>query len=361
MKTIVLHDYFESLEGGGRLSCLLAEGLKTDLGYGFSTKNHPFLQKIEDQVTFRNLRSASALPLWRQLKLSLAFTHKTDFLTDYETVIYSGFYSPLAVKNHPNGQNILYCHTPPRFLYDQKDFYLSQLPPALRPALRAFIRYLQPRYEHAVAKMDRLVANSETVRKRIHHYLQREATIIHPPCMTEHFVWCGQENYYLSTARLDALKNVDKIVQAFLKMPDKQLIVTSGGIQLPKLRRLSEHATNIHFTGWVNDTELARWVGNAIATLYLPRAEDFGMSPVESMAAGKPVIGIAEGGLLETILPGKTGLLLTSPLEIEKICAAVEALTPQAALNMRSACERQAQNFRTELFLQKFKSIIPNF
>lgn len=358
MQVIVLHDYFESLEGGGRLCSLLAQGFDAEIAYGFAQKAHPFLRELS---VHHNLHAYSKIPLWRQFKLSWAFTHQTHFLKHYDTVIYSGFYTPLAISHHPHGRNLFYCHTPPRFIYDQRDFYLSLLPRGLRPALQLFIRYLQPRYEEAVAKMDTIVANSENVRNRIRNYLGQEAVVVYPPCDTKRFVWRGQGNYYLSTGRLDPLKRVDLIIQAFLNMPDKQLVITSGGGELSKLQKLAVHAPNIHFTGWVDEATLASLLGNAIATLYLPKDEDFGMSPIESMAAGKPVIGVAEGGLLETIIPEETGILLHSPLTVETICQAVEIMTPQRTLRMRKPCEEQGRRFQTETFLKNMQALVTSF
>ncbi len=349
MKNIILHDYFESLEGGGRLSSILANELSMDLGYGFASKNHPFIEKLNKY----SLNSHSSVPLWKQLKLARAFSNKTKFLENYETVIYSGFYTPLAIKNHQNGKNILYCHTPPRFIYDQKKFYLARLPAPLRPLLQIFSNYLQPRYESSIKNMDIIIANSVNVSNRIQHYLGKQSTVIYPPCDTERFKWLGQDDYYLSMGRLDPLKRIDLIVQAFLTMPDKKLIIASGGQELQRLKKLANHANNIHFTGWINDQELAKLTGKSIATLYLAKDEDFGMSPVESMAAGKPVIGSAEGGLLETIIPNKTGFLLKP--SVSTICQAVVAMTPKTALDMRNDCEKQAKRFRTDIFLDKMR------
>ncbi|MEZ5672692.1 MAG: glycosyltransferase [Thiotrichaceae bacterium] len=357
MKTIVLHDYFEALEGGGRLCSILARGIEADLGCGFARQSHPFLQDFKNQLI--DLKSYSRIPLWRQFKLARHFAQHTQFLANYDTVIYSGFYTPLAIAQHLEGKNILYCHTPPRFIYDQRDFYLAQLSPPLRPLLQAFIRYLQPRYEAAIAQMDVIITNSTHVRDRIRHYLGKEAQIVHPPCETSHFRWLGQKSYYLSTARLDPLKQVDKIIQAFLTTPDKHLIVASGGSELSKLQQLARNSPHIHFTGWTTEAQLTELMGNAIATLYLPTQEDFGMSPLESMAAGKPVIGLAEGGLLETIVPGKTGILLAEATT-EAIRDAVNLMTPEYALSLRTECEIWAQNFRSELFLQQMQNILVN-
>ncbi len=369
-KSIILHDYFESLEGGGRLSSILAQKLPADIAYGFARPKHPFLNSFEKgkitkkgkitrgNSTQYNLHAHSVIPLWRQFQLARTFAKKTAFLKNYDTVIYSGFYTPLAIDNHPTGRNILYCHTPPRFIYDQRDFYLKQLPFWLRPALQAFINDLQPRYEKAITQMDTIIANSENVRRRIQQYLGKEATIIYPPCDTNRFVWRGQGNYYLSMGRLDPLKRIDLIIQAFLKMPDKRLIITSGGKDLQRLQKQAKNAPHIHFTNWVDETQLATLVGNAIATIYLPKDEDFGMSPLESMAAGKPVIGVVEGGLLETIIPYQTGLLLEPSLNTQAICQAVKMMTPQKALNMQKACETQAQRFQIKLFIRNIQRII---
>jgi glycosyltransferase involved in cell wall biosynthesis len=355
MRHIILHDYFESLDGGGKLSSILAQGLELEIGYGFARPGHAFLPASLRQV---DLGAHSALPLWRQIKLARAFERRTDFLRAYHGVIYSGFYSPLAVARHTNGPNVLYCHTPPRFLYDQRDFYLASLSPPLRPLLRAFIADFQPRYERAVSRMDLLIANSDNVRRRIQRYLGQDAQVIYPPCDTARFTWQGQGDYYLSTARLDPLKRVDTIVRAFLEMPDKRLIVASGGAELARLRRLARNAPNIRFTGWLSEREMHQLVGRAIAILYLPKDEDFGMSPVEAMAAGKPVIGVAEGGLLETVIPGETGLLLKADFSVEDIRAAVEHIEPGRALSMRPACEARAQCFRNELFLARMREIL---
>ena len=175
MNILVLHDYFEALEGGGKLCSLLAQMLPATLGYGFSRPHHPFLNKVSQ---YYDLKSYSRIPLWRQYKLAHYFFHKATSIAHYEAVIYSGFYAPLAVRHHRLGKNILYCHTPPRFIYDQRDFYLAQLPWALRPLLQQFITYLQPRYEAAIEQMDVLIANSYHVQQRINQYLHKEAQVM---------------------------------------------------------------------------------------------------------------------------------------------------------------------------------------
>jgi glycosyltransferase involved in cell wall biosynthesis len=100
------------------------------------------------------------------------------------------------------------------------------------------------------------------------------------------------------------------IVEAFKNMPHRQLVVASGGSELCSLEKLANGAPNIFFTDWVSEQELRRLVGHCKATIYIPRDEDFGRSPVQSLMAGKPVLGVREGGVLETVSHDETGILL---------------------------------------------------
>jgi len=359
-KGIVLHDFFEIKGGGERLVLTLAKGLDFDLCFGFWTKNSydkkPSLKGIRHVY---DLKAQTSIIGWRTIKQMRAFAEKTaSFLPQYDVAIYSGVDAPLAVFNHLKGANVFYCHTPPRFIYDKKEFYLSLYPFPLRWIMHLLIRYIQPRYESAVRKMDLIIANSQNVRTRIKKYLGLDSIVIYPPCNTEKFKFLGQKNYYLSTARVDPLKRVDIIVKSFLKMPDKNLIVISGGSDLPKIKKMAQRASNIRILGWVTEEKLRELMGHCIATIYIPRDEDFGISPVESMAAGKPVIGVKEGGLMETIVDGETGILIPPDPDEEDIIRGVSTLTPKLALSMRRACEERAKLFDRKSFLDQIKEVL---
>jgi glycosyltransferase involved in cell wall biosynthesis len=355
-KTIVLHDSFTFKGGGERLVHTLCQGLNLDLAFGTQSGQSYDIAKLPGKCI--DLKIQSRLWGWRTAKRFYGFRRQTRFLKNYETVIYSGQDAPLAVNNHTEGRNIYYCHTPPRSLYDLKEYRFSSLSPAQTLTHRAYNLCFQPLYESALRKMDVIVANSMNIQKRIQTFLSRDSVVIHPPCDTDNFHWLDQEDYYLSFARLDPLKRVDIIVKAFIQMPDKRLIVASTGPELEKLKKLADGKKNIIFAGPVDDDQLKDLVGNAIATLYIPRDEDFGISPVESMAAGKPVLGVAEGGLLETIVPGETGVLVKANPSPEDIINAIHELNPKRALSMRHACEQQAALFSIDIFLGKMKALI---
>lgn len=355
--SIVLHDYFGVPDGGGRTSLLLAQTLDADLAFGYRVAGHPYFDRPLPMQTI-DLGCSPSIPLLRQIGVARAFAQRTGFLGGYRRALYSGSYAPLAVAQGGADENIAYCHTPPRFVYDQREHFLRQLAAWQRPMLRAFITWFRPRYVQSMRAMDRILCNSEAVRRRIRDYLDLDATIVHPACDTARFRWIGQGDYYLSTGRLDDLKRVDLCVRAFAALPDKKLVVVSGGAQESRLRALAAGADNIELLGEVSEQRLGELMGGAIATLYLAVDEDFGLSPVESMAAGKPVIGVAAGGLLETQVDGETGLLLSADPDVAELVAAVQAMTPARALAMRAACERRAGLFSETVFSERLGVVL---
>ena len=357
-KGIILYDYIAPQGGAERVVIALLKALRgTDLCVGYK---HPggISDAIPPNIRCYPIATPCKVPAWRSLRLSKAFLRKTSFLSRYDWVLYSGTVAPLAVRNHPHGRNLYYCHTIPRFAYDLYDYYLSSLAPWERPIFNCFAAFTRRRYAAAVSKMETIIVNSRNVSRRMETYLRLQSQIVHPPCDVDFFKWLGQDDYYLSTARLEIFKRVDLVVEAFKQMPDKKLVVTSGGQELARLKSLAGNAKNIVFTGWTSEEALRKLVGKAIATIYVPMDEDFGMSPVESMAAGKPVIGVTEGGLLETVLHQKTGLLINANPSPEDLIHAVKQMDAPTARAMRNDCEIQAARFHTRVFTEKMGRII---
>ena len=340
-----------------------------DAIFGFIDRN-TFPEKDYPGSRYRALTSSSSITGWQGIKAMSAFHHKAAFLRDYETVIYSGLYSPVAVQHHPTGCNIYYCHTIPRFIYDLRSYYLQRARAWQKPLLKSMSAYIRPRYEQAVRQMGTVVANSANVRRRLEQFLGlTDVKVIHPPVETGTFTWFGQDDFYLSTARLEPYKRVDLVVRAFMGLPKKRLIVASGGSELKRLQAMSAGSHNIEFIGWCTPEELQQLTGQCIATIYLPVDEDFGMSPVESMAAGKPVIGVAQGGLLETVVDKQTGILI-DPRRLEgnsadAVMSAINAIREAivdmdeySALSMRKACEERAALFSLLVFDRKFSALL---
>ena len=354
---IVLYDFLQVRGGAEQVSIYLSQSFQADLCVGY-TEQGVLDRTGQAALTLLDLNSKSYLYPATLLKTMYAFSRRNLFRHEYDWAIYSGYYAPLAIVNNKARYNFLYCHSIPRFVYDLRDWYLGRSPLWQRWGLRLFMHHVQQRYEAAIDHMDTIIANSKNVAARVRHYLKRDAVVIYPPCNTESFRWLSCGDYYLSLARLEDYKRIDLIIQAFKQMPNKKLVIASSGSAYARLRRLASGADNISFAGWLNQARLQALIGHAIATIYLPVDEDFGISPVESMAAGKPVIGVAEGGLLETVVNGQTGFLLPPNPTIEHLIDTVESTTPQQAIDMREACERQSRLFCPDIFRDRIQQLI---
>ena len=359
MKAFIVHDFFRGIAGGEKVVLTIAEawGWPVITGEMDEIAKRDILKRKTLQIIDLTIREKTPLVfgLSQILQFWWGFYRLlSPHLKGAELVLFSGQLALLGAKNVSRRQ-ILYCHTPPRILYDARDFMLKNMPSGKRPFMRLLLVWYRYVYEKAIKQMHLVIANSENVRRRIKHYLGLDSVVVYPPVEIHKFRWIAQENFFLSTARLDSLKRVELIVRAFLKMPDKKLVVISGGPLFEKLKRLASKASNIKIMGWVSEETLYELIGRCLATIYIPKDEDFGISPVESMAAGKPVIGVAEGGLLETIIPNETGILLPPDPSEDDLIKAVHSLTPARAKEMRPACEARARFFDKEAFLAKMR------
>ncbi len=210
------------------------------------------------------------------------------------------------------------------------------------------------------------------------------SVIIYPPTDTRLFIpkniWISddeamgeskknpfsEKSYFLSWARLSPPKRVDIIVDAFLDMPDKNLVFCYGKNDPMKEDILQKIAWKKNIIGLESpdDDSLIRLIQWAIASIYIPIDEDFGMTPVESMSCGTPVIGVAEGGLLETIIEWKTGKLIkivNDELWIENLKQLIQYTSEEEWGSMKHDCRKRAEDFSLEKFQEKLESLLtPN-
>lgn len=356
-ENIVLHDIFDIKGGGERLALSIAETLEADLGYG---KKSPKSFDLDSMHAFEKIDLGLKIEFagLKTYNLSKIFSHKTEFLSQYKNVVYSGIICPLAINNHLNGGNFYYCHTPPRFVYDKYHHYLKQYMLPQQLMLRMLVAWLKPQYEASVALMDVVFTNSKFVKARVKKYLNRDSIVIYPPCKIDQFYNKPAQSYYLSTARFDELKRVDKIIDAFKRMPDKKLVLCSSGSEDVRLRNLANNSANITFTGQVSDEKLHTLISECIATIYIPKDEDFGMSPVESMAAGKPVICSGHGGPIESVIDGETGFYVKEESIEQSLIDCVNRLDVNQAISMRKACHHRALKFSEENFHKNIRRYV---
>ena len=357
-KILILHDYFIYKGGGERLVISLAKNLGADIATAFIAKGafDPRESGINTIELYKE-KAWSRLPGFRYLQVQFSFLFKIGFAKKYDVIIYSGD-CLIALARLREKKNIAYMHTPPRHLYDNYHERLKSYPLWKKIVFVPFVWLNRWRFSYLAKRLNVIVPNSKNTQARIKEYLGLDSTVVYPPCNTLPFKNLGYGDYFFSWARLYSIKRVDKIVEAFIGMPDKKLVVASGGPELENIKKMAAGHENITILGWIDDDQLLNYLGKCLATIYIPVREDFGMSAVESMQAGKPVIGVAEGGLLEIITDKKNGLLLKPDFTVDDLRTAVDQLTPAQAQAMENACYETAEKFNEQAFIDGVKKIL---
>ncbi|MFA5211286.1 MAG: glycosyltransferase [Patescibacteria group bacterium] len=227
-------------------------------------------------------------------------------LRDFDIVISSTSAFSKGILTQPETMHICYCHTPTRYLWTDTHEYIADL------KYNKFVKSFLPRLIHklriwdkmSIDRVDFFIANSNTVRDRIEKYYRRESDIIYPPVKTENFYISEKiKDYFVSGGRLVPYKRFDLLIQAFNRL-GLPLKIFGDGPELKKLKKIAKD--NIEFLGKIDDKEKAKLMSEAKAFIH-PQVEDLGITPIESMACGRPVIAFGEGGATETVIAGKTG------------------------------------------------------
>jgi glycosyltransferase involved in cell wall biosynthesis len=287
----------------------------------------------------------------RQIYLKWRVLFHTKFLREYDTVIFSND-SLSAIHNvRKEARKIYYAHSIPRYLFDQREFYYQKVPTLLRPIYQVIRALFEWMYRRELAQVDEIYVNSTNLQVAMRGYLGRESQIIHPPVDMHVFAPTEEKwDYYISFSKLSTLKRVDRSVEAFREMSDKKLLVIywQNDPQKEEIMNMAKGYENITFLTLANNNDLPKYVAWAIATIFIAKNEDFGMVALESMACGVPVIGVREWGIQETVIDGKTGILLSGEATKEELISAVQKLDSETALAMKNNCIERAQEFSLE-------------
>jgi len=349
MKVAILMNSLTNKSGVQRVVLLLAKIFNADIYTG--SYNPKLTFKELNKFNIKVIGNEKLPPRLGSLFLKFKFKR---LKLNYDFYIFLGGESLGAAKK--NKPHLWWCCSPRIWLY-----YTTKQDLAVLSFLkRNFIRLLLPllRFEDKakVKHVENIVSISENIRQRVKKIYKRDTKIIYPFVDIAKFRYIKSGDFYLSTARLTPDKRVDVIVEAFKEMPDKKLIVISDGLDLEKIRKLAKGYKNIEVLGSVSDKKLAELYGNCLATIAASYFEDFGMIAIESMAAGKPVIAPGDNGFAETIIDGKTGLLI-DPTK-KNIIGAVRKLTSKKAKEMRNICEKRAKLFSKEKFIKDMKNTV---
>jgi glycosyltransferase involved in cell wall biosynthesis len=228
-------------------------------------------------------------------------------LGSYDLVISNKSAFCLGVRTSPETRHICYCLTPTRFVWDYEAYIgREQVGGAARGLVRPFLGRLQRWEREAAERVDAFIAISREVQKRVRRLYDRGSAIVYPPVETGRFVPMpdgGYDDYYLIVSRLVPYKRIDLAVRAFTEL-GLPLWISGSGRDRASLEALA--GPNIRFLGRVPDEDMGRLMARCRAFVF-PGLEDFGITPVQAMAAGRPVIAYAGGGALDYVVDGVTG------------------------------------------------------
>lgn len=298
MRAAIVHYWLLNMRGGERVVEALCRLLPdADL---FTLFYDP--SRVSAAIRWHSVRASFLQPFrkhYRSLLPLMPMALESFDLRGYDLVVSSESGPAKGVIVQSGTRHICYCHTPMRYLWDLYPAYRNEWTRSRfkRALMTPFANYLRVWDYATAARVDDFIANSENVRKRIWRTYRRESQVTYPPVAVETFYSKPPEDYYLAVSELVAYKRLDSAVRVFAKN-GRRLRIVGDGPEYKALKRMARG--NVEFCGRVSDEEVRELYARSRAFL-LPGEEDFGITTVEAVASGKPVIALGRGGALETV------------------------------------------------------------
>lgn len=283
-------------------------------------------------------------------------------LSGYDLVLSSSGAEAKAVKTGPDTLHISYCHSPTHYYWIRTDEYLQNpgfgaLNWLARLGLRLLLEPMRRWDRRAGNNPDVMVANSTHTQTMIKKYYGRDSQVVFPPVDIERFRRSGPEQLrqgFVTAGRQAPYKRIDLAVAACSQLNVPLIVIGNG----PEHRRLQKLAgRTITFLTNVSDAEIAQHFQTALAFIFPTNAEDFGIVPVEAMAAGTPVIAYKAGGPLDYVVPGKTGVFFDKQT-VNSLVAAIESFSPGRFNN--DSIAKHASQFSVAHFTKNMQALIAN-
>jgi glycosyltransferase involved in cell wall biosynthesis len=355
MKLALVHDYLNQLGGAervvGSLHRLFPEA--------------PIYTTIADRaMLWESLDGAEIQTSWMQHLPALdshfkrylplyPFAIESLDLRAYDVVLSSSSAWAKSVVTRPGAVHLCYCHTPMRFAWDYDRYVAREQFGALaRTALPPVVAWLKAWDLKTAGRPTRYIANSTVVKERILRHYGLESEVIFPPVEVDRYHPSDvDEPYFLVVSRLAPYKRIDLAVEAFNRL-GLPLVVIGDGPDRPVLERLAR--PNVRFLGRLPDTQVAEAMARCRAFVF-PGEEDFGLTPLEANASGRPVIAYRAGGALDTVREGQTGLFFDEP-NVTSLMAAVSRF--QAHAWDKGRLRRHAERFSEAVFGERMRRLV---
>ena len=326
MKVALVHDYLNQMGGAERVVMAFHEIFPDAPIYTSiydPQRVDPAFQKMDIRTSF--MQKFPLVTKHHQPYLPFyPFAMESLNLRSYDLVLSSSSAFAKGVITRPETMHICYCHTPMRWCWNYDEYVeREQLGKIARSVLPFFITGLRTWDQTSSMRVDHFIANSPVVAERIHKYYRRDAVIIPPPVDASRFTFdptTQSEDYFLIVSRLIPYKRIDLAIEACNKL-HLPLVIVGSGRDLERLKKMA--GPTIRFLGRLSDKEVLYYYAHCRAFLF-PGEEDFGITPLEAQASGRPVIAYSAGGALASVIDGVTGAFFNEQT-VESLASVLEA------------------------------------
>lgn len=361
MKIAIVHDFLTKIGGAEKvlldLHNIYPEApiytlLYDEKGLNGMFKDCEIIQSsLKKYPSFLRRKTKLFLP-----KLAQAI-EEFDF-SEYDIVLSSSNSYAHGILTKPRTFHICYCNSPMRYIWDWYHEYMieNKIGYGIKGLyIRNTLHNIRIWDKVASERVDFWIANSKNVSKRLKKYYQKESKIIYPSLPVDKIEFSDNipDDYYIVISRLEPYKKIDLAVKAF-NQSGKSLVIIGTGSDQSRLKNMAK--INVEFLGWQSDKSVQEYLRNAKALIFSGE-EDFGLTPVEAMACGRPVVALKKGGTLETVIEGETGTFFDHETP-ESLNDAVDKLEKDYTKFTPNNCRKQAEKFSTDKFREQIRETV---
>lgn len=353
MKIAIVHDWLTNMGGAEQVVINFKEVYKEAPIYTTFYNPNKLDDKLKNiEVKTSNLQKKKMVENHKKYFPLMPMAFEKFDLNEYDVVLSSSSSCAKGVLTKPGSVHICYCHTPMRYAWEKRDEYTLGMEKLKKKLVEILCHYMRIWDVASSNRVDYFIANSTEVQKRIKKHYKRDSVVINPPVRCNMFNISETDgDYYLVLSRLVGYKRFDLAVQACSEL-GKKLVVIGEGPEKEKLEKLANE--NITFLGRQPDDVVKKYMSECKALLF-PGEEDFGIVPVEAQSCGRPVIAYGKGGVLDSVIDGKTGIFFKE----QTVESLKEAINKFETMKFdKEEIRKHALEFDESVFQEKIRKFV---